>query len=83
MKKKKDTIALLHEAIALEAARSSWSQQHAAAVARMTPGTLRLSDCPHEYEEQNGAKGKPRPVYDPAAVRAWIQSRRRPMERAS
>lgn len=70
-------VALLREAIALEEAGGTWQQKHAAAVTGYSVSFLRNSDCPCEYEEGNGPKGKPRLIYIPAKVREWKLSRRR------
>jgi hypothetical protein len=71
-----DTVRLLNEAVALEAAGGTWSQKHAAAVAGYSVAFLRASDCPKEFEEGNGPKGRPRVVYLPAKVREWKAARR-------
>ncbi len=74
-RKVNDTIRLLNEADALERLGGTWTQKHAAAFTGYSVAYLRLSDCPKEFEEGNGPKGKPRVVYIPAAVRAWKASR--------
>lgn len=74
--KANDTIRLLDEAVALEAAGGTWNQKHAAAVTGYSVAYLRTSSCPKAFEEGNGPKGQPRVVYEPAAVRAWKQSLR-------
>lgn len=71
MKKPNNTIRLLDEAVALERAGGTWSQQHAAVITGYSPAYLRRSTCPKDYEEQEGPKGKFRVVYDPPKVRAW------------
>lgn len=86
MKKKRkasDTIALLDEAVALERAGGTWKQQHAAAVTGYSVSFLRASDCPKHFEEGNGPKGRPRPVYIPAEVREWKRKRLVPVQAAS
>lgn len=71
-----DTVRLLDEAVALERAGGTWSQRHAAAVTGYSVAFLRRSDCPKDYEEGDGPKGKPRTVYVPQKVRAWKDARR-------
>lgn len=67
--------AILREAVALEKARGTWLQKHAAAVTGYSVSFLRNSDCPKHYEEGNGPKGRDRLVYLPEEVRAWKASR--------
>lgn len=71
----RELTAVLREAIALEDARSTWQQKHAAAVTGYSVAFLRNSDCPKHHEEGNGPKGRPRLVYIPAEVRAWKLAR--------
>lgn len=70
-------VAILREAVALEQAGGFWQQKHAAAVTGYSVSFLRASDCPREYEEGNGPKGRLRLVYVPAEVRAWKLKRLR------
>lgn len=71
-----DTVRLLTEAVALEQAGGTWTQQHAAAVAGYSVAFLRRSDCPKHHERGEGVHARPRVVYVPAEVRAWKASRR-------
>jgi len=75
-KRASTTVQLLNEAVALEQAGGTWSQKHAAAVTGYSVAFLRSSDCPKQFEEGNGPKGRPRVVYLPADVRAWKAARR-------
>lgn len=66
-----DTIRLIAEALALESAGGTWTQPHVAAVTGYSVATIRVSDCPKQYEMTPGATTKPRLVYIPAEVREW------------
>ena len=66
-----DTIRLLEEAMALEKAGGTWTQRHAAAVTGYSVETIRVSDCPRQYEKTPTSTTNPRLVYLPAEVRAW------------
>lgn len=70
-KRTTDTIRLLNEALALEAAGGTWTQAHVAAVAGYSVASIRVSDCPKHYEQTPTSVTKPRLVYLPAEVRAW------------
>lgn len=68
---------VLAEAAALEQAGGFWQQKHAAAVTGYSVSFIRASDCPKLYEIGEGPKGRGRPVYIPAEVRAWKLQRLR------
>lgn len=70
-KRTTDIIRLIHEALAREAAGSTWTQAHAAAVTGYSVASIRASDCPKHHEQSPTAVTKPRVVYLPAEVRAW------------
>ena len=73
----RDKVSVLREAVALEEAGSTWRQWHAAAVAGCSVSFLRESDCPKQFEEGHGPKGKLQVVYEPVDVRRWKGQRRR------
>lgn len=70
-KRSTDTIRLIQEALALEAAGGTWTQPHAAAVTGYSVASIRASECPKHHEQSPTAVTKPRVVYFPAEVRAW------------
>lgn len=70
-RKATDTIRLLDEAVAIERAGGTWTQQHAAAVTGYSVESIRISDCPRHHERTPTVTMRPRLVYLPAEVRAW------------